>query len=302
RQILGLLESEMTAWPLATVAQAIHEDGSPFQMEDLPSSQARRTREMVSDVILGVPHGRTGEIRWLQATAVPDARDEASQPQRVYVMFTDLTEQRRMEAALRESTSLLGRLREANVLGVMVVGEEQVYEANEAFLDIIGYSLDDLAAGRISIQAITPPEHAGRDQDALEQLRNTGAFLPFEKEYVHRDGRRVPVQVGAARVSRDPLRWVTFVVDLTAQQRAERERAESLVRERAAKGEADRERERLTFLLRAGDMLAASRNAQEMLEHAAHLVVPALADHCVVYLPAADGTLHATSLAHSEPT
>jgi serine phosphatase RsbU (regulator of sigma subunit) len=38
-----------------------------------------------------------------------------------------------------------------------------------------------------------------------------------------------------------------------------------------------------------------------MLEHAAHLVVPTLADHCVVYLPAADGTLHATSLAHDDP-
>ena len=57
---------------------------------------------------------------------------------------------------------------------------------------------DELAAGRISIQAITPPEHAGRDQVALEQLRGTGAFQPFEKEYVHRDGRRVPVLVGAA--------------------------------------------------------------------------------------------------------
>jgi serine/threonine-protein kinase RsbW len=99
----------------------------------------------------------------------------------------------------------------------------------------------------------------------------------------------------------DPLRWVTFVVDLTARQRAERERAELLVRERATKAEADRARERLTFLLHAGEMVAATDDRQQMLEHAAHLVVPTLADHCVVYLPAADGTLHATSLAHSDP-
>jgi PAS domain S-box-containing protein len=311
RQILGLSESEMTVWPLATVRRAVHEDGSPFRTEELPLSRALRTGQLVGDVILGVPHGRTGEIRWLQATAVPDARDDQGRPQRVYVMFTDLTEQRRVEAALRESTSLLGRLREANVLGVVVVGEQQIYEANEAFLDIIGYSQDDVAAGRISYQLITAPECAGSDRDALEQLRNTGAFQPYEKEYVHRDGHRVPVLVGAAVISRDPLRWVTFVVDLTARQRAERERAEReraereraelLTRERAAKAEADRARERLTFLLRAGDMVAASRNRDEMLEHAAHLVVPALADHCVVFLPSADGTLLATSLAHHDP-
>ena len=48
-------------------------------------------------------------------------------------------------------------------------------------------------------------------------------------------------------------------------------------------------------------MVAATRDRHQMLEHAAHLVVPALADHCVVFLPTADGTLRATALAHSDP-
>jgi PAS domain S-box-containing protein len=311
RQILGLAESEMTAWPLASLRRAVHEDGSPMPIDELPMRRALRTDEPVSDVILGVPHGQTGEIRWLRATAVPEGRDDQGRPQRVYTMFADLTEQRRVEAALREGTSLLGRLWEANVLGVVVVGEQQVYEANDAFLDIIGYGRDDLEAGRISLQGITPPEWSKGYQDALEQLRRAGAFQPLEKEYVHRDGHRVPVLVGAAVISRVPLRWVKFVVDLTARERAERERAkreraereraELATRERAAKAEADRARERLTFLLRAGDMVAATSDRHQMLDHAAHLVVPALADHCVVYQPAADGTLRATSLAHRDP-
>ena len=45
---------------------------------------------------------------------------------------------------------LLGRLRDANVLGVLVAGEHRVFEANDAFLDIIGYTRDDLEAGRIT--------------------------------------------------------------------------------------------------------------------------------------------------------
>jgi PAS domain S-box-containing protein len=301
RQILGLAESEMTSWPLATARQAVHEDGSPCPLDEMPVGRALRTGEVISEVVRGVPHGRTGEIRWIQATVTPDARDGEGRPQRAHMIFTDLTEQRRLAAALQESTSLLGRLWEANVLGVMVVGEQQIYEANDALLDIIGYSRDDVAAGRLSYQGLTPPEWDDHNQAAAEQLLHTGAFQPFEKEYLHRDGHRVPVLVGAAEISRDPQRWVTFVVDLSTRQRAERERAELLVRERAAKAEADSVRERLTFLLRAGDMVAATRDRHQLLEHAAHLVVPALADHCVVYLPAADGTLRATSLAHSDP-
>jgi PAS domain S-box-containing protein len=301
REILGLAESEMTAWPLATVRQAVHEDGSRFQTDELPLSRALRSNGMVPDMMVGVPHGRTGEIRWLRATAVPDARDEAGRPQRAYVMFTDLTEQRRVEAALRESNALLGRLREANALGVIVSTERRIHEANDFFLDLIGYSRDDLESGRLSYQAITPAEYAGGDAAAVAQLRRTGVVPSLEKEYVHRDGHRIPVLIGGAVVDPEPLRWVTFVVDLTARQRAERERAELLVRERATKAEADRARERLVFLLHAGEMVAATDDRQQMLEHAAHLVVPALADHCVVYMPAADGTLHATSMAHSDP-
>jgi PAS domain S-box-containing protein len=300
RQILGLTEPEIT-WPLDTLRRAVHEDGSPVPTEELPVSRALRTGEMVTDAMLGVPHGQTGEIRWLRVTAVPEAHDEDGRPQRAYAMFIDLTEQRRVEAALRESTALLGRLREANALGVIVSSEQRIHEANDFFLDLIGYSREDLDAGRLSYQSITPPEYAGADAAAVAQLRSNGVVPSLEKEYVHQDGHRVPVLIGGAVIHPDPLRWVTFIVDLTARQRAERERAELLVRERATKAEAERARERLTFLLHAGEMVAATDDRQQMLEHAAHLVVPTLADHCVVYLPAADGTLHATSLAHSDP-
>jgi PAS domain S-box-containing protein len=301
RQILGLTESEITSWPLDTLKRAVYEDGSPVPTEELPSSRALRTGKMVSDVMLGVPHGRTGEIRWLRVTAVPEAPDEAGRPQRAYAMYTDLTEQRRVEAALRKSNALLGRLREANALGVIVSSEQRIHDANDAFLDLIGYSRDDLETGRLSYQSITPPEYASADAAAVAQLRRTGMVPALEKEYVHQDGHRVPVLIGGAVIDAEPLRWVTFIVDLTARQRAERERADLLVRERATKAEADQARERLTFLLHAGDMVAATDDRRQMLEHAAHLVVPTLADHCAVFLPAADGTLHPTSLAHRDP-
>ena len=299
-EILGVDADAMISWPLAPAWHAVHEDGSPCRPEEFPVTVALRTGEVVTDAVVGVPHGRTGEIRWLRITAVPDARDQDGRPQRAYAMFWDLTAQRRAEAAVRDGSELMGRLRAANVLGVVVADEQRIIEANDAYLDIIGYTREDLAAGRIAWREITPPEWAGGDQDAVAQLRRAGACRPFEKEYVHRDGHRVPVLIGAAVIDRSPLRWTSFVVDLTARQRAERERAELLARERAARAEAGNARERLTFLLRAGDLVAAARDRHELLQHAARLVVDSMADFCLVYLPAGDGSLRATSIAHGD--
>ena len=60
-------------------------------------TRALRTGEIVRDVVMGCQDARTGELRWLQVTAVPDSLDDDGRPQRVYAMFRDLTEQRRAE-------------------------------------------------------------------------------------------------------------------------------------------------------------------------------------------------------------
>ena len=300
-EILGMDLTGVASWPIVPAGQAVHEDGSPFLAEELPVPLALRTGEIVTGVVAGIRHGRTGELRWVRITAIPDARDDQGRPASAYAILTDQTEEWRTEAALRQSTAVLGRLREANVLGVVVVGEHQVYEANDAYLDIIGYSRDDLEAGRVAWRAITPPEWADADDKVLLQLRRTGACQPFEKEYLHRDGHRVPVLVGAAVIDHNPLRWTSFVVDLTSRQRAEQERAELLASASAARAEAEGARERLSFLMRAGALVAATRDRDELLDHIVQLVVPVLADYCVVFLPAADGMLLASALSHTDP-
>jgi len=300
REILGIDMDKVLTWPLPSASRAVHEDGSPFRPEELPIKVALRTGKVVVDVVMGVQHGLTDEQRWLRITAVPDARDADGRPQRAYAMFRDLTEERRVAATLREGAELMNRLRDANVLGVGLVGEDRLHEANDAYLDIIGYTRDDLAAGRIDRRTLSLPQYSAVEDDAVAQLRRSGACRPFEKEYLHRDGHRVPVLIGAATVNRKPLRWVSFVVDLTARQRAERDRAEILARERVARAEADNDRERLTFLLRAGSLVAAAQDPHELLQRACQLVTDSLADFCMVFLPDGDG-LRATAIAYRDP-
>jgi PAS domain S-box-containing protein len=300
-QITGLPAEDLLTWPLPAAARAVREDGTPLAVGELPLEVALRTGQAVVDTVIGLPEERAGEPRWLKVTAVPYWPDQAGRPQRGYVMFRDVTEQRRRDEALRDSAEMMSRLREANVLGVVAVEDGQIVDANDAYLDILGYTRKDLEAGRLEWRALTPPEWTAAVEHAAAQLRSTGAFRPFEKECVHRDGHRVPVLIGGVMAGRDPLRWTAYVVDLSARQRAEQARIAGAARERAARAEAQIAREQLGFLIRAGELVSVATDRDELLAQAAKLVVPGLADLCVTFLPGEGGVLRATSVAHLGP-
>ncbi len=101
-------------------------------------------------------------------------------------------------------------------------------EANDAFLDIVGFTRDDLSSGRIKWTELTPPEWEAASQRAVAQLRATGSADVFEKEYFRKDGSRVPVLVAAAALAGTPIQGVAFVVDLRERKAAE----EALLRAR----------------------------------------------------------------------
>jgi PAS domain S-box-containing protein len=100
----------------------------------------------------------------------------------------------------------------------------QITGANEAFLDLLGYSKEELAGGKLNWVALTPPEYREADRRALLELTATGRCTPFEKEYIRKDGRRVPIILGGATLKGLPDGGVAFVLDITERKRAEQER------------------------------------------------------------------------------
>jgi len=112
----------------------------------------------------------------------------------------------------------------------------EVVEANDAFLRLVDYSRDDLFSGQVRWRDLTPVEWRTRDEQALSELKSTGTFKPFEKEYVRRDGTRVPVLIGGAIFETNGSEGVAFIIDLTEQKRAE----EALRRSEAYLAEAQR--------------------------------------------------------------
>ncbi|MEP1062557.1 PAS domain S-box protein [Stenomitos frigidus AS-A4] len=148
---------------------------------------------------------------------------------------------RTQQLALQKSEARFSRLVEANLIGVLLAGPNgTILEANDAFLKMVGYTREDLHKGVLNWSEMTPPEYVQQDQQVLQALAITGSCTPFEKEYFRKDGSRLPILLGAARLENDALAWVCFVLDLTESKQTEallRQQAEALARANRLKDE-----------------------------------------------------------------
>ncbi len=134
----------------------------------------------------------------------------------------ELEERQRMIQALRDSQMRLRRLFESNLIGIMFSDEQgEIFTANDAFLDMIGYTREDLENGLINEVNITPPEYSQRDRQGVAETHERGSCTPYEKEYVRKGGSRVPVLIGYALLENSQTEYVCFLLDLTRQKRDE---------------------------------------------------------------------------------
>jgi PAS domain S-box-containing protein len=161
-------------------------------------------------------------------------RDESGDLQGFARVVRDFSERHDRDEKLRKSRARLRRVPAATTIAGIVSGEfDRIPEANDAFLDLVGYTREDLLAGRLHWPDLTPPEYRALDELAHEEGLRFGACTPVEKELTRKDGTRVPVLVATAVLKLSPFRWISFVQDLR-----ERNRDESAENE-APDGDAD---------------------------------------------------------------
>src|SRR5438093_11152460 len=142
----------------------------------------------------------------------------------------------------------------------MWAGDGSIAEANDALLGILGYTREDLEAGRVRWRNINPPEFLPYDESAIAESHANGYCTPYEKEYVRRDGSRVPVLVGGAYFdARSAEVGILFALDISRRKRAEA---------------------RLGLLVEAGAVLASSLDYETTLRNVVRLAVPFFADWC----------------------
>jgi PAS domain S-box-containing protein len=128
----------------------------------------------------------------------------------------ELEERLRIEEALRASESKFRRVAESNMIGIMFWDlNGTVTDANDAFLEMIGYSREELDEGKIKWDEITRPELRHLDTLAIQEMKETGASVPFEKQFIRKDGSRLPLLFGAALLEGSKHQTVCFALDLS---------------------------------------------------------------------------------------
>jgi PAS domain S-box-containing protein len=156
------------------------------------------------------------------------------------VMARESSAEREVELAERrrqlvEAETKFAGIWASGMLGVLVCDfHGNIRQANDGFLRTFGYTQDDLLAGQVRWADMTPPEWSALDEEAIAQLTANGRTSPWEKEYFHKDGSRVPVLVGVSVLNDEET--IAFVLDIT-----ERKHVEAL-RQRSAELEGENRR------------------------------------------------------------
>lgn len=162
----------------------------------------------------------------VRSSATPLDEGSGLPPTSVIVVLSDITAQvakrKEGERALRESDERFLRLYDSGIIGIMTGTEDTVLEANDLFLEMLGYSREDLEAGRMNWVEITAPEYRAQISKSLHEVKTKTSAGPFEREYIRKDGTRIPVLVAVTLLAEYPYRGLCLVLELTEMKKLER--------------------------------------------------------------------------------
>lgn len=149
-------------------------------------------------------------------------RNERGELQGFARVVRDFTDRHERDERLRSDRARLRPIPARLAIACIVSGEfDRIPEANDAFLELVGYNREDLHSGQLNWPNLTPPEYTPLDELAHEEGLRFGACTPFEKEFLRKDGTRVPVLIATAVLKLCPFQWISFVQDLRDRDRTE---------------------------------------------------------------------------------
>jgi len=155
-------------------------------------------------------------------------------------IIEDITERKYAEKALQESEARFRWIFESNVIGIAFWDiDGNITEANDAYLQLVGYTRADMKTGGLRWTELTSSEYNEQDLQIIEELKQCGISTPVEKYYIHKAGYRVPILMGCAFREGSQTDGFAFVVDLRERKQAEQEREQLLQREQTARQAAE---------------------------------------------------------------
>ncbi len=153
--------------------------------------------------------------KWIECHCYPSAGG-------LSIYFRDITANKLARDAQRKSEERFRRLYESDLIGIGFPDRfGAIHDCNDALLRIVGYTRDDLRAGLVRWDRMTPSEYRELDRLHIAEASERGSCTPYEKEYIRKDGTRVPILCGFAKFDESGEGSIGFVLDLSAQKQAE---------------------------------------------------------------------------------
>jgi PAS domain S-box-containing protein len=156
--------------------------------------------------------------KWFDVHAYPT-------PDGLSIYTQDITERKQTEKALRDSELKFRRFVESDIIGVLIVDiYGNIHEANNAYLSLTGYTMDEIKQLQLKWTTMTVPECLPRQAEAIEEFLSTGLSKPFETVIWHKDGKKIPIILGMAQLKSSSTQGVAIVMDISARKAVEQQK------------------------------------------------------------------------------
>jgi PAS domain S-box-containing protein len=207
----------------------------------------------------------------------------------------DITGRKKAEKAIRESEERYRGLAAASVEGIIIHSNGIIVDANPALGRMFGYDLSELI-GVNAVDLLAAPESREKLLSEMEKKSNG----PYDVVGRRKDGSKIDVEITARSLSYSGSTVrVGAIRDITDRKRAEKQERE-LIREQAARAEAELSERRSAFLAEASRVLSMSFDYHTTISQLARLAVPELADYCAVDVIEGEGFVR-LGFAHTDP-
>lgn len=138
------------------------------------------------------------------------------------VTFVDITARQQAQIALQKSEEKFRRLSASNVVGIMAGNfNGEILDSNNAFLHMMGYTEQELAAGNVRWDRMVPQTDWSFWQDVIAEIKNLGIWGPQRVTLLRKDGTPVSVFMGLTITDAAKGETIGFSLDLTERERVQ---------------------------------------------------------------------------------
>ena len=220
-QLTGWKENEAIDKPLEEVFNIVYESDHSDALERIDKIKKGLAPDINDSILLKSKNGKETPV----SDRVSVIKNEKGQILGVILIFRDQSIEHQAEIKIRESELRFRGIFEDSPIGKSITGMDGTLTVNKEFCRMLGYSEDELQT--IHWKKITHPDDIADNERLVDELKSGKIKnIRFEKRYIHKDGHIVWTDLNSAIYydsNKNPLFFITSVVDITEKKQAEQE-------------------------------------------------------------------------------